>query len=114
MQLTFEDLATLLPAGSIELVGNNQLKINMNQVTGEQLTLQSPVLEAVTKFMQALTRLTENINEERINLNPSKPIIQFASQSFDGSPENPELVFEIRVAVKPQSFVENLLDPTVD
>jgi hypothetical protein len=113
MHLTFESLNNFLPAGSIEFVGNNQLKINMNQVSGEQLTLQSSILEPIAKLLSGLVVLTKVVNDEQIVLYPTGQGIQFVSQSFDGSPEHPELVFEFRCAIAPQSFIENLLDPTI-
>lgn len=115
MQLIFEDLATQLPAGSIELVGNNQLKTNFSQVTGDNnLTLQSSVIESTAKYLQSLVDLTTAINEERTSLNPPKEAITFASKSFEGTPEIPEIVFEIRMTINPTIFVENLFDPTAE
>lgn len=112
MKLTFADLATLFPPGSIELVGNSQMKVNMTLISGQQLTLDSSILEPLSKFMQGLADLTSAINAERGTLNPPKSSIQFVSHSFDGTPENPEIIYEYRVAVSSNSFVENLFDPT--
>lgn len=115
MQLTFEDLVTQLPAGSIEFVGNNQLKFNFSQITGDNnLTLQSSVIEGVAKFLQSLAGLTVSINEERALSNPPKEPITFASKSFEGTPEKPEILYEIRIAINPATFVENLFDPTAE
>lgn len=114
MQLTFEDLATQLPAGSIEFVGNNQLKINFTQLTGENLTLESSLIEGIAKFLEGLTKLTTAINTERTGLNPPKDAITFVSKEFDGTPEKPEIVFECRIAINPTMFTENLFDPTAE
>lgn len=114
MKLTFEDLATKLPAGSIEIVGNNQLKVNFTQITGNQLTLQSSLVEGIAEFLQSLVALTESINEEHKALSPSKEVITFASKTFNGTPESPEMVFECRIAINPATFLENLFDPTAE
>lgn len=115
MQLTFEDLATQLPAGSIEFVGNNQLKINFSQITGDNnLTLQSSVIEPAAKYLQSLVDLTTVINEERMSSNPLKEPITFASKTFEGTPEKPEILYEIRFAINPVTFIENLFDPTAE
>ncbi len=115
MQLTHQDLATQLPASSIEFVGNNQLKYNYSQITGENnLTLESSLVESTAKHLQALVDLTTAINEERMLSNPPKEAITFASKSFEGTPEKPEILYEIRIAINPATFVENLFDPTAE
>lgn len=114
MQLTFEDLATLLPPGSIEFIGNNQLKLNLTQLTGEDLRLESSLLETVAKLLDALAQLTSQINEPRIQAVPPKPRIRFVDKDFDGTPSNPEIVFDCRFGINPASFSNNLFDPTAE
>lgn len=114
MQLNFENLATQLPTGSIEFVGNNQLKLNLSQLTGDNLNLESSVIESIAKLMQGLTSLTSAVNESRAEINPPKAAVYFVSKDFDGSLDKPEIVFETRIAVNPNTFVENLFDPTVE
>lgn len=114
MQLTFEDLATLLPPGCIEFIGNNQLKLNLTQLTGEQLTIESSLLETIVKLLDALAQLTSEINESRIQAIPPKSRIKFVDKDFDGTPANPEVVFDCRFAINTASFSNNLVDPTAE
>ncbi|MEA5627565.1 hypothetical protein [Nostoc sp. UHCC 0251] len=110
--LSYTALAEKLPAGSVEFVGNNQVKLNLSLATdsGAALTLGSSCVKGIVKLMQALSALTEQVNEARINAN--LPPIQFASQQITGTPEAPEFEFTVRVKVDTALFVDNLDDPT--
>lgn len=112
MSLTFQALSDMLPPGSIEFVGNNQLKLNFTQLTGEALTFETSCVEAVVKLMQKLADLTTAVNTARASENPSKAPITFASKDLVGTPDAPEFEFTIRVAVDTTQFANNLIDPT--
>jgi hypothetical protein len=114
MSLTFQALADMLPPGSIEFVGNNQLKLNFSQLTGEILSFESSCIEPIVKLMQKLADLTIAVNSQRALLNPSKPPIIFASKDLIGTPDAPEIELTIRVAVDTSQFAKNLIDPTND
>jgi len=114
MSLTFQVLADMLPPGSIEFVGNNQLKLNFSQLTGEILTFETSCVEPIVKLMQKLADLTTAVNSARASENPSKPPIIFASKDLIGTPDAPEFEFTIRVAIDTSQFVNNLIDPTND
>lgn len=110
--LDYSALSEKLPAGSIEFVGNNQLKLNLSLLTesGSTLTTEASCVKGVVKFLQGLSALTTQVNEARIAAN--LPPIQFASQQLTGTPEAPEYEFTVRVKVDTALFVDNLDDPT--
>lgn len=110
--LSFTALAEKLPPGSIEFVGNNQVKLNLSLATdsGSALTLDSSCVKGSVRLMQALSALTAQVNESRNNAN--LPPIQFASQELTGTPEAPEYKFTVRVKVDTALFIDNLDDPT--
>lgn len=113
MTLTFERLAEKLPAGVVEFVGNNQVKLNFSLLTGdEDLTLDSSLIEGVIQFLQGLAKLTDAINEERAKLNPPLEPIDFVSQQLIGTPQRPKFQFIVEVAVDTSAFTSNLVDPT--
>ncbi|BAY77956.1 hypothetical protein NIES25_44260 [Nostoc linckia NIES-25] len=110
--LSYTALAEKLPTGSIEFVGNNQVKLNLSLATdsGANLTLNSSCVKGIVKLMQALSALTDQVNEARIDTN--LPPIQFASMQLTGTPEAPEYEFTVRVKVDTALFIDNLDDPT--
>lgn len=114
MNLTFQDLADILPPGTIEFVGDNQLKLNFSQLTGDTLSFQSSCVEAIAKLMQKLADLTTKVNSARAKESPSKPPIVFVRKDLIGSPDAPEFEFSLRVAIDTSQFVNNLIDPTND
>lgn len=114
MSLTFENLATYLPAGVIEFVGNNQLKLNLTLLTGQPLLLESSCVETVTKLMHGLATFTSAINQARLESNPPKQLIKFVEEDLTGTPEKPEYEFKVKVAVQTTQFINNLVDPTAE
>ncbi len=114
MTLSFQSLADKLPPGAIEFVGNNQLKLNFSQLTGdEELGFESSFVEGVVQFLQGLASLTDQINEERAALNPPLPPIEFVTQQLVGTPSQPKYQFTVEVAIDTKAFTSNLVDPTV-
>lgn len=114
MSLTFNALGEKLPAGSVEFVGNNQLKINMTLVAGDSaLTPESSCVEAVSKLMRGLSALTAQVNTDRADANPPQSSIKFATEALTGSPSQPKYVFTVEVAVDTTQFPDNLVDPTL-
>lgn len=109
--LSYQSLGENLPPGSIEFVGNNQLKANFSQMTGATLTPETSCVKGVVKLLQGLAKLTDSCNEARVNEN-NLPPIQFVSQTLTGTPEQPEYEFTVRVKVDTALFIENLDDPT--
>ncbi|ALF52961.1 hypothetical protein ACX27_09030 [Nostoc piscinale CENA21] len=101
-----------MPNGAIEFVGNNQVKLNLSLATesGSTLTLDTSCVKGIVKLMQALSELTDQVNEERVNDNLAP--IQFASMQLTGTPESPEYEFTVRVKVDTALFIDNLDDPT--
>lgn len=114
MSLTFQALSDILPSGSIEFVGNNQLKLNFNQLTGDTLSFEASCVEPIVKFMQKLADLTTAVNSARASENPSKSPIVFVSKDLIGTPDAPEFEFILRIAVDTSQFANNLIDPTND
>lgn len=114
MSLTFIALGEKLPAGSIEFVGNNQLKLNLTLLTEDSsLTPQSSCVETVVKLMQGLAALTEQVNQDRAAENPPLDPVEFASEDLTGTPQQPVYEFMVKVAVNTANFSENLVDPTI-
>lgn len=114
MSLTFEALGEKLPAGSVEFVGNNQLKVNMTLLAEDTtLTPQSSCVEAISKLMRGLSALTEQVNSDRAAANPPLEPIDFASETLTGTPAQPKYVFTVEVAVDTSQFPDNLVDPSV-
>jgi hypothetical protein len=108
---SYQALGEKLPAGAIEFVGNNQLKANFSQITGDTtLTPQSSCVEGVVKFLNGLAALTTQVNENLVDQN--MPPVQFASATLTGTPEQPEYEFTIRVGINTAQFLNNLKDPT--
>lgn len=112
MQLTFNDLADKLPAGSVEFVGNNQVKLNLNLISEADLTLNSSLVEPIVKLMRGLALLTDDINEEKATA--GQPQIEFAEANLVGTAAHPEYQFAIRVKVNTALFPDNLIDPTAN
>lgn len=54
MTLTFTRLAEKLPAGVIEFVGNDQVKLNFSRLSDNPLTLDSSFIQVVVKLLQGL------------------------------------------------------------
>jgi hypothetical protein len=113
MNLTFQALADKLTPGAIEFVGNNQLKLNFSQLTGdEDLDFESSFVEGVVQFLQGLAELTDQINQQRAALNPPLPPIEFVTQQLVGTPSQPKYQFTVEVAIDTKAFASNLIDPT--
>lgn len=114
MSITFQSLSDELPPGTIEFVGNNQLKLNFSQLTGDNLTLESSCVQAIVKLLQSLASLTQKINLSREEATPPLPAIDFASSLLNGTPQQPKYEFTIKVKVDNSQFINNLVDPTVE
>lgn len=112
MTLTFQDLAAMMPPGSIEFVGNNQLKINFSQLSGQELALDSSCIESFVKLMMELSKVTDTINGNRLKETPAKPPIIFVSRDLVGSADAPEFEFILRAKIDVNAFTDNLIDPT--
>ena len=110
--LSYTALAEKLPAGSIEFVGNNQVKLNFSAITesGSNLTTNDSCVKGIVKLLQSLAALTNQVNEDRTSAD--LPLIQFVSQQLTGTPSAPEYEFTVRVKVDTALFVDNLDDPT--
>lgn len=108
--LSFSTLSDQLPAGSLEFVGNNQVKLNFSQLTGDTLTLDSSILKGLAIFMDGLSKYNHQLNENRKQ--QGLPAIDLCSKSFAGTPDEPIIVYAFSVLVNPNSFLNNLVDPT--
>lgn len=109
MTLSYEALGENLPPGSIEFVGNNQLKVNFSQMV-DTPNPETSCVKGVVRLLQGLSELTDKVNETRINQN-NLPPIEFVSQILTGTPEQPEYQFTVRVKVDTALFIDNLKDP---
>lgn len=115
-QLTFERLATQLPAGSIEFVGNNQVKINCSILTGDDINLSSSIVETFAKLLRSAATLNDEINNERQQLGKS-PInfVEQMIQSYGDSQNQTALMsFTCSIQINSNSYIENLIDPSYD
>jgi hypothetical protein len=110
--LNYQDLRTELGAGVVEFVGNNQVKLNLNQLTGQDLTLESSIVEGMVQLGKKLADFNTKINQERQAASPSLPSINFATAQLSGTADNPEYVITIRAKVDTSQFLTNLVDPT--
>lgn len=110
--LTYQDFMEHVPPNTIEFVGQNQLKLNFNQLTGKELNPNEALIEGTAKFMQALVALTDAINEDRAKADPPLPPITFASRELEGSIEQPIFRYTVDLQVNASAFMDNLLDPT--
>ncbi|BDA68211.1 hypothetical protein CAL7716_023770 [Calothrix sp. PCC 7716] len=115
-QLTFERLATQLPAGSIEFVGNNQVKINCSILTGDNINLSSSIVEALAKLLRGAATLNDEINNERQQ--QGKQPINFVEQTInaygDSQNQSTLMSFTCSIQVNTGSYIENLIDPSSD
>ncbi|MEH2425867.1 MAG: hypothetical protein V7K48_34700 [Nostoc sp.] len=110
--ITFSAIAAYLPPGSLEFVGNNQVKLNLNQITGDSLTLDASAVKGVLKILEALTQLTLAINTARAAANPSLAPIEFCEKHLAGTVDAPNFQYIVTVGINPQSFINNVVDPT--
>ena len=108
--ITFNQLASFLPAGSIEFVGNNQVKINFSQLTGDTLSLDSSCVKGIVKLLKGLAALTASINAFREAATPPLPTIDFVSDQLVGTSDNPRIQLVTEVQINTSSFVDNLID----
>ncbi|MBA3920320.1 MAG: hypothetical protein H0X31_00885 [Nostocaceae cyanobacterium] len=109
MTISFNSLAPYLPPGSLEFVGNNQVKLNLNTITGDNLSLDSDALKCIVLIVNALSDMTEAINKSRIAQNLA-PIV-FVSKHLVGNPDSPVFDFVLSAAINPASFINNLMSP---
>lgn len=109
--ITFTALGDHIPAGSLEYVGNNQVKLNFSQLSNDSsLNLDSSALKPITLFLEGLFQYTHQLNVERKNqkLDP----IELCSKNIAGTPDKPIIAYTLSVEVDAQSFLNNLVDPT--
>lgn len=115
-QLTFERLATQLPAGSIEFVGNNQVKINCSILTGNNIDLSSSIIETLAKLLRGAATLNDEINSERQT--QGKFPFTFVEQSIqsygDSQAQSASMNFTCSIQVNTKSYIDNLIDPSND
>lgn len=115
-QLIYQRLATHLPAGSIEFVGNNQVKINCSALTGDNIDLSSSFVEALAKLLRGAAILNDEINNERQQ--QGKQPINFVEQSIqsygDSQKQIASMTFSCSIQVNTSSYIENLVDPSSD
>jgi hypothetical protein len=114
MQLNFDDLIQYLPAGSLEVVGG-KVKINCTALTNDNNlnSLNYSIVPFMARLLASLTELTDAVNKNRL----SKPPIEFVEHSIYASGDSDTLLaeskFTCKFKVDSNSFVENVVDPTV-
>lgn len=111
--INYSAIASYLPAGSLEFVGNNQVKLNLNQTTGDSLNLDAPAIKGIIKILEALTQLTIAINTARAAANPPLAPIELCEKHLSGTVEAPTFQYVVVVGINPESFINNVVDPTV-
>lgn len=109
--ITFNNLATYLPTGAIEFVGNNQVKINFNLLTGQAINLDSSALKGLAILLDSLASMTDAINHQRASATPPIAPITFVSKTLGGTVTNPQMDFAVTLNSS-HDFVNNLVDPT--
>jgi hypothetical protein len=111
--ITYSAIAAYLPASSLEFVGNNQVKFNLNQITGDSLTPDASAIKGTLKILEALAQLTIAINTARATANPPLPPIELCEKHLAGTVDAPTFQYVVVVGIDPQSFINNVVDPTV-
>ncbi|MEH2461136.1 hypothetical protein [Nostoc sp.] len=111
--ITYSSIATYLLASSLEFVGNNQVKLNLNQITGDSLTVDASAIKGILKILEALTQMTIDINIARAAANPPLLPIELCEKHLTGTVDLPTFQYVFMVGINPQSFINNVVDPTV-
>ncbi|MEH2467516.1 hypothetical protein [Nostoc sp.] len=111
--ITYSQIAAYLPTSSVEFVGNNQVKLNLNQITGDSLTLDAGAIKGILKFLEALSQMTIAINTARAAANPPLPPIELCEKHLAGTVDAPTFQYVVVVGIDPNSFINNVIDPTV-
>lgn len=111
--ITYSGIAAYLPANSLEFVGNNQVKLNLNQITGDSLNLDASAIKGILKILEALSQMTLAVNAARAAADPPLPPIELCEKHLAGTVDVPTFQYVIVVAIDPQSFINNVIDPTV-
>ena len=107
--ITYLDLASRLPAGAFDSPQADQLLFNFALLENSAPT--DSMVKALAEFLDAMARLTEEINLSRAQQTPPLLPIDFCSKSYIGTPERPKLQYSITLPINVGSFVENVLDP---
>lgn len=111
--ITYSAIAAYLPPSSLEFVGNNQVKLNFNQITGDNLTVDASAVKGILKILEALTQFTTDTNTARATANPPLSPIHLCEKHLAGTPDAPIFQYTVTVGINPQSFINNVIDPTV-
>ncbi|MEH2392602.1 MAG: hypothetical protein V7K21_13430 [Nostoc sp.] len=110
--ITYSELSTSLPAGSLEFVGNSQVKLNFNQITGDNLTFNTSAIKGILKFLEALAEFTVAINTARAAASPPLAPIELCEKHLTGTIDAPTFQYVVVVGIDPESFINNVIDPT--
>ncbi|MEH2250069.1 hypothetical protein [Nostoc sp.] len=110
--ISYSAIADYLPSNSLEFVGTGQVKLNLNQITGNSLTLDASAIEGILKILEALALYTDAVNTERAAATPPLAPIEFCEKHLTGTPDAPNFQYVVTASINSQSFINNVVDPT--
>ncbi len=108
--ITYLDLATYLPDAAFDSPDPDQLLFNFAVLNPSNPS--DSMAEALAKFLDAIAKLTAEINANRAKQTPPLKPIDFCTKAYIGTPEDPKLQYSLTFPVDINSFVENVVDPT--
>lgn len=108
--ISYLDLAARLPLGTFDSPVAGQLLFNFALLNPS--APEDSMVKALAEFLDALTKLTTEINESRAKLNPPLKPIDFCTKSYIGTPDAPQLQYSLTFPVNTGSFVDNVVDPS--
>lgn len=110
--MNLNDLGAKLPELTITWRGFGQpTLIDLNRLTGDEVTPESPCLEPVVKLLEGLFQLQQTMNAERME--QDKPALHVIARTVEVSANNnPMYVYTLNVEINAQAALNNLVDPT--
>lgn len=107
--MNFAALGNQLPDNSVVWNGfGNPTTINLNNLTGDTITPESPVLEAMAKLMQGLYQLQQETNAVRAT--QKKPAIDIVERKVEVSANgNPLYIYSLNVEINAVAALNNVV-----
>jgi hypothetical protein len=99
--ITFAALTESMPPEALRWEGfSTPLFLNLNAITGDELTPESSPLEALGRLLDALHQLQNQINQTRATQFPPLPPIQLVTKMIDGNANgNPVFSWTLSIEV---------------
>ena len=108
---TIGNLEDILPPNSIDFAGGIP-RLNLNELTGDVLDLDSSVVEIMGRLLQALYEQTQSLNAQRASQNPPLEPIDFVGKTIRTSARgNPVHEFKISIEVAALVSFDGAIDP---